>query len=380
MSKAVLIVGAGVIGCSLAYELSRRGAKVTVIDSGEPGTGTSSATFAWVNSNDKSPETYRDLNLLGLQAHETLSQELRPEYRWFHQTGTIQLGSSLKELNRIDSKIDRLREYGYPVERLDHNKVQVLEPGIDPGTHRGGALYPREGWIDTQKMCGSLLNMAISLGAVVRPSETVLSLDSAELVSIDKAGSRNRYSADVIVLAAGNGVKKLLSDNISDYPIIDPSGNERFGDLPNPNAGIMTTTSRVAKPINHIVRAEGIAMRPARNGGITFADHPTGGKWSLRDPRLWSVPQELFRRAQHIVPGLESSVIDSVRLGIRVLPRDGMTISDWVPGEDKVYTVSTHSGVTLAAHLARCVAEEVISGQRDPSLKGFDLSRASLTA
>lgn len=380
MSRTVLVVGAGVVGCSLAYELARLGVQVTVIDSAEPGSGTSSATFAWVNSNDKSPESYRDLNLLGVQAHEVISKQLRPEQRWFHQTGTIQLGKSVEELEKIDQKISRLSEYGYPSERLTHEDVQRLEPGIDPDSHQGGALYSREGWIDTQKMCWSLLSMATSLGASIRPGETIVTIDSSQVISVDASGTYTHHSADVVVLAAGNGTKQILRDKVPDYPIIDPLGDEAVGELASPNTGIMTTTTRVPQTVNRIVRAAGIAMRPARNGGITFADHPTGGKWSPGDARVWSVPGELFQRAQYFVPALKSAVIDSVRLGTRVLPRDGLTISDWINKEQDIYVVTTHSGVTLAAHLARCIAEELTTGQRDPSLNVFGLTRPSLSA
>lgn len=46
----VLVIGAGVIGCSIAYHLSRRGASVIVLDANGVGTGASSATLdlVWV--------------------------------------------------------------------------------------------------------------------------------------------------------------------------------------------------------------------------------------------------------------------------------------------------------------------------------------------
>ncbi|RYF41127.1 MAG: FAD-binding oxidoreductase, partial [Comamonadaceae bacterium] len=58
MTPNVLVIGAGVIGCSLAFELTRRGAAVTVVDSAEVMSGTSSATFGWINANKKKPVEY----------------------------------------------------------------------------------------------------------------------------------------------------------------------------------------------------------------------------------------------------------------------------------------------------------------------------------
>src|SRR3954467_15889133 len=44
----ILIIGAGVIGMATAHELSSRGAKVTVIDRGEPGFGCSYGNAGWI--------------------------------------------------------------------------------------------------------------------------------------------------------------------------------------------------------------------------------------------------------------------------------------------------------------------------------------------
>lgn len=64
-----------------------------------------------------------------------------------------------------------------------------------------------------------------------------------------------------------------------------------------------------------------------------------------------------------------------MHLGTRVLPTDGLTIADWVTPGRSLYAVATHSGVTLAPHLAATVAEEVLSGFRDPSLTSLGLHR-----
>lgn len=378
MNKKIIVIGAGVIGAALAYELTNRGAQVTVLEAGEPGTGTSEASFAWVNSNNKTPKAYSDLNLLGISAHEKLVSQFRPEDRWFYQTGTIEVGNSDEQIRKIEEKMTRMDEYGYGAEALTRARIQELEPNLDPEAYIRGALYPKEGWVDTHKMCNTLLNSARSAGANVRPHEMVNHVEPRKIITTNAFGERNIYVADSIIISAGNGIKDLLRDWNIDYPIIDPMEGESHDGRPKTNVGIMTTTSRVSNSIGHIIRADGIAMRPARNGGVTFADHPTGGRWPLNDPRIWSLPEELFGRARQLFPPLSSVVTESVRLGVRVLPRDGLTISDWVDKEKSVYSIATHGGVTLSAHLGACVAEEIISGDRDPSLRNFGLDRSSL--
>ena len=62
------MIGAGVLGASVAARLAAAGMRVTLLEAGQPGRGTSRWSFAWVNSNDKGPRPYHDLNRAGLRA------------------------------------------------------------------------------------------------------------------------------------------------------------------------------------------------------------------------------------------------------------------------------------------------------------------------
>ena len=72
----VAVVGAGIVGSSVAYRLSEGGAEVVMIDGAEPGSGTTSTSFAWVNANNKLPRDYFELNVAGLHEHERLCDEI----------------------------------------------------------------------------------------------------------------------------------------------------------------------------------------------------------------------------------------------------------------------------------------------------------------
>ncbi|QOI63189.1 FAD-binding oxidoreductase [Arthrobacter sp. TES] len=357
----------------MADEFTRRGASVTIIDAAEVGAATSAATFAWINSNNKKPLEYSNLNLLGLQAHERAAS--REGARWFHQTGNIQISQSEDELAALEQKVAEHVSQGYEAKLLTPSEIRQLEPSLVAPHLTGGALFPKEGWIDTATMCTSLLSRALEAGATFVPFESVTAINGTTVTTTTLDGDHHKYDADVVVMAAGNGTRKILAAVGTDFPTLEPSGMGTENGGSQAGVGIISTTGPVASGIRHIVRATGIAMRPARNGGITFADHPTGGKWDLDDPRLWNVPSELLERARSLYPALRNVATENVSIGIRVLPEDGLTISDWVYPDHSLYAVATHSGVTLSAHLAEAVAEEVLNGNRHPSLQPFGLSR-----
>lgn len=380
MKQKVIVIGAGVIGCNLADELIRRGASVTVIDAAEAGSGTSSATFAWVNANNKAPDEYYYLNHLGMQAHERAARSAAENgARWFHQIGTVQVSHSGEKMSALENQVENLRADGYEARMLSPAEVQELEPSLNPTRISGGAWYPKEGWIDVNTMCLALLDRALERGAVFAPYQTVTNVQAHQVTTMASDGSTRHYDADVVVLAAGNGNKKILAAGGIDFPTIDPSGATSPEGPGNPTVGIISTTGVVNSGITHLIRTDGIALRPARNGGITFADSPTGGKWELSDPGIWTLPALLLDRARELYPSLNNTTTESVSLGTRVLPEDGLTIADWIIADQSVYAVATHSGVTLSAYLAEVVAEEIHTGNRHPSLQAFGLSRFATT-
>src|SRR5437763_13160094 len=79
----IVIVGAGIIGASIAYHLARHGARVTIVDAGEPGGLATRASWAWINASWGNPEFYVRLRLRSMKEWRRLAEEipdLRP--RW----------------------------------------------------------------------------------------------------------------------------------------------------------------------------------------------------------------------------------------------------------------------------------------------------------
>ena len=58
----ITVIGAGIVGASIAFHLADRGANVTLVDAGRPGMAASRTSFAWINGRDKNPREYHELN------------------------------------------------------------------------------------------------------------------------------------------------------------------------------------------------------------------------------------------------------------------------------------------------------------------------------
>src|SRR6267142_2358050 len=71
-----IVVGAGIVGASIAYHLARGGAPVILIDKGQPASAVTRKAFAWINVSHGVPKPYAELRQLAIQEYRRLEQEL----------------------------------------------------------------------------------------------------------------------------------------------------------------------------------------------------------------------------------------------------------------------------------------------------------------
>ena len=132
MPPHIAVVGAGIVGASIAFHLALRGARVTLIDSAAPGSGASAVSFAWLNARDKTPRHYHALNRRPPDLWDRFARRLDAdlglswggEWRW---AVTVEGG------DQIAHRVHELQSWGYPIQLLDDDALAVLEPGLTPG-------------------------------------------------------------------------------------------------------------------------------------------------------------------------------------------------------------------------------------------------------
>jgi glycine/D-amino acid oxidase-like deaminating enzyme len=137
-----VVIGAGVLGASIAARLAEAGMNVTLLDQDEPGRGTSRWSFAWVNSNDKGPKPYHDLNHAGLRAWAELAPGLDGA-AWYRPAGNLELATSATGRAELTARVRRLTEWGYPARLVDTAEAAGLEPALlQPGPDATAAWSP----------------------------------------------------------------------------------------------------------------------------------------------------------------------------------------------------------------------------------------------
>lgn len=359
----VIVIGAGVIGAAIVAELRHHGTDCFVVEAGVPGRGVSEVSFAWVNASaDKTPRSYRALNLAGLEAHHRLHEAgLAP---WFHPTGSVELGDASRDgagsvyaNGSISEEHDDL-EGQAPALPLD--AAERSRRGLSAAVTRA-TLLPREGWVDVGHQIQATL-AALPPGRVLAPvAATALTPRTGTQDPTVTLADGRVLRARHIVLASGSGAPALIDTVRPGLELIEDAGQST-------HVGLSIETFPLENPPATVLRAPGVSLRPTRDGGAVIADHATAASHTLADPALLTVPAVLIERARALLPQLGEITVRSVRIGPRVWPRDGRTVSGWLA--EGIYTVLTHSGVTLAPFLAQCVHRE-LQGKDVPELADY---------
>jgi glycine oxidase len=177
----VVIVGAGVIGCSIAYALRKQGIDVVVLDKNEVGAQASQAAsgmLAPLKPFADPGDPYTQLLLASLARFPELVPELEDASGMclaYQSTGTLRVMQT-KRLSRLRAWVSTWRHQGFPVELLSDDEIRHYEPGL--ATDISLVLYnPHDPQLDAVQLVRAYACAAERLGAMFYTHEEVNAVD-----------------------------------------------------------------------------------------------------------------------------------------------------------------------------------------------------------
>jgi glycine/D-amino acid oxidase-like deaminating enzyme len=253
----------------------------------------------------------------------------------------VGLGAAASE--ELESRVARLRSWGYPVEWLTRDGMAALEPSvrIEPDIEQG-VLFPSEGWVDGPVLARQLLALAAGHGAMLRIP--------AEVVAIDQRGGR----VTGVALANGERIEADLVVNCAG-PRSDAVAQLAGRALPlAPTLGLTVRASVDETPISRVMHAPCLHMRPDGDGLVMLHHGDADDGIEAGDPtREWV--DALIDRAREYLPGLGTLRLSRWSVVTRPIPGDQRTSAGLVHALPGYAEVVTHSGITLGPLLALLV-------------------------
>lgn len=367
----VAIVGAGILGLATAVRLIEQGARVTLIDEKAPISGTSSTSFAWVNSNGKQPRSYHDLNVAGLQGHIAWQEDLPDNFRWFHQTGAYEWVDA-SDQDSLQKRVSDLRGLGYAASFEDASHAYRANPSlrVPDGTI---AWFAEEGYVDISRFAAWALLRLRNGAAILRFGQRVLKIEHQNKQPELALDSGDNILADRVVVTAGRWTRPLLAELGYDFAAPEPLD-------PTPRVrSILAYTRPLPVQVGSLLFGPGLNVRPDGGSRLVLQslqlDELLSGESDLSS--TGAIAQEFQRRLAHLFPSIPQDAVQELRIGRRSLTTDGLPAIGWI--DEKIYLLATHSGVTLAPALSNMAAEEIVTGSENNALAPFRPQRLLTT-
>ncbi|GAA4862874.1 FAD-dependent oxidoreductase [Saccharopolyspora cebuensis] len=360
----VIVIGAGIVGASIAAGLAESGTAVTVLERGRSGGGATATSYAWVNANGKEPTSYFALNAAGVRAHHELARDGAP---WFVPGGHLEIAADEAHQRHLDGRIDRLREHGYPVEEFSAERARRSVPDLRvPEGTRKVAFFPEEGHVFPLAYLDAMLGRARAAGAEIHTRTPVVALEPGDVGATVRTADGRAFAADAVVVAAGRWTGEVAALAGAHVPLL------QFSEPGDVTVGYLATTDPVATSLDKVVTTPRLNVRPHDGGRLLLQALDLD---VAADPDHVPAPDsalaaEFQRRLRETLHGTGSARVERLVVGQRVMPADGLTIVGPSAEQPWLYVVATHSGVTLAPLLGQAVTREVLGGH-EPLLDDF---------
>ncbi len=343
----VVVIGAGVMGVSIAYHLAKVGARVVVLERAAPGSQATQGAFAMlIAAHDGGGPSLNALYGMAVADWRELAREIGPSMpiQWGGAASWAAPGAGADELAALAR---RLRDWGAPVQALTSRGLEALVPGIRPGPFGAGCFFPDHGALDPAATLGALVAVARRLGVAFRfPCEVVaLSTDGQAITSVlTRDGA---VEADVVVLAAGAATPDLAAMVGVRAPINLVSGTLAHSKPFRPVLGCVLNGphgSLKQDPDGRIVT--GADYRPGADGTDTSQAYG----------------EQLLATAARVLPALAGAELDAMTIGYVPIPADGLPVVGFCAAPANLYLALTMSGITLAPLVGRLAASEIVDG------------------
>jgi glycine oxidase len=362
----IIVVGAGVVGCAVAYELSRRGASVDVVDERSIGMGATQASAGilapYVEAHEGSP--LFDLSVRSLDLFDEFIERVSSDSGVdipYRRSGTLQVATDDEAMSALRATADLLSRLGIRAELVDGQAAREAEPHLAADVI-GGLLITTHGFVSASELTKASAASARRHGAQLieqRRVKRIAQADGDIVVDTD----RGSLTGNAVVVAAGS-----WSGGI-DIPMVTPRVPVR------PIRGQLLYLAWSGSRLKRITWSSRCYLVPWDSGtvlvGATSEDAGFDERTTVAGVR------DLMDAACEIVPHAWTAGFLEARVGLRPRSADDLPVigPSCVMANLMYATGHYRNGVLLAPLTAKLVADAMLDDRRDPMLESVSPAR-----
>ena len=358
----IIVVGAGAAGLATALSLAGRGARVLLLDAGEPGRGALWASGGMLAAGFESAVEAGARGALGHQFSRLSAAAADAWPVWSARTealsglpiGYQRLGAVTPAFNRSElGKLDRAEaaanQLDVGFERISARRLGALEPAL--ASSLGALVFPGDGQLDNRRLGPALVRAVEALGGEVRGQAQVSALDiEAGRVRGVILETGERIAADGVVLATG-AAGRIAGAEAAAPPL-------------RPVKGQMVSLQTPSGAPQRIVRGFSIYLAAKPDGRVVAGATSEPGREDARADA--AAIARLRRAAGRAAPALRSAREVERWAGLRPMARDRMPVVGPSGLDGLTLALGAYrNGVLLAPMLGKAAAAAAL-GERAP--------------
>ncbi|ARF14939.1 glycine oxidase ThiO [Sporosarcina ureae] len=366
-----VVIGGGVIGCSIAYRLAKEGLSVAVFDAGKAGQASMAAGGMLGAQN----EFVQDNPLLGIALESrAMFPQLRDELLSetgididLRTAGLIKTAATEQDRDELHRQYHFLSEKDSSIQWLEPEEVPEIEPCMMSQT-AGAIFLEKDHQVKAPLLAQAFLKAAMNAGVHVYEETKALRLliQHNRIVGVDT--SIGSLYATQVTIAAGAWSSHLLEDTNFSLPVIPVKGECLSIRLAGP------------APVKTIFAVDGCYIVPKRNKEMLIGATSIPGSFdtSVTAHGILS----LLQRASRLLPVLSDGVIHRTWVGVRPQAADHLPIMGSHPFIDGLHICTGHyrNGILLSP-ITGILMKDYINGcqKTHELLTPFALSGARLS-
>jgi len=366
-SADVVIIGGGVVGCSLAYHLALRGLRdVLVVERDAVGSGTTSKAAGGIRA-QFSTETEIRFSLESIAVFERFVEEfgLDPGYR---KIGYLFLISDRDDLAGFQERMALQRRLGVDVRLISPEDARALVPALHVDDLIGAVWGPQDGMAGPAEVTAGYARRARELGARIEEGVdvTAVVVEHGRVTGVRTA--QGDVGTRIVINAAGPTAARVAQLAGVGIPVLPRRRHifytEPFPEIPGP---VPLTTDR----------ASGFYFRKEMDQLLLSPGDVEDIGADLAVPVDWSRVEETVEKALRRLPIVEKARVAGGWAGLRPLTPDDHAIIGWAPGVEGFFLAVGFGGHGFQHSPAtgRHVAEWLVEGKPSLDLSLFDPAR-----
>ena len=374
----IVVVGAGVVGCSIAYELAARGARVRVLDGRGAGLGATRASAGMLAPYTEGHiPALRTLGIHSLDHYDRFIERVRAESGHvieYERTGSLHVAVGPEEHAQLCATAEALRNEGVAHTLLDAGEARALERAVRPDL--AGAIHIQDhGYVAAGALTSALAEAAARRGAAFQISR-VLSIAGGRIPRVEtEAGD---IDADAVIVSAGSWSGLLAADApvaqstsaaAPRRPSALPGGGSGQRMPPvKPIRGQLVRLRLDDRAAERVIWGSGCYLVPWRDGTVLAG--ATVEDVGFDEAATVSGVLRLLHESTRLLPILREGGFADVRVGLRPMTADELPAIGASSTMRQVFYATGHyrNGVLLAPLTAALTADLVLEGRAGPEL------------